>query len=65
MTSLTHKTTIGVFWNLLQQLASRGITVLVTLVLAYYLAPEDFGLVAMMAAMSRQRGTMPLEWASV
>lgn len=49
MTSLTHKTTTGVFWNLLQQFASRGITVLVTLVLAYFLTPDDFGLVAMMA----------------
>lgn len=48
MTSLSHKTTTGVFWNLLQQFASRGITVVVTLVLAYFLTPEDFGLVAMM-----------------
>jgi O-antigen/teichoic acid export membrane protein len=48
MTTLSHKTTTGVFWNLLQQFASRGITVLVTLVLAYFLTPEDFGLVAMM-----------------
>lgn len=49
MTSLSQKTTIGVFWNLLQQFASRGITVLVTLILAYFLSPNDFGLVAMIA----------------
>ncbi|EMR11904.1 capsular polysaccharide repeat unit transporter [Methylophaga lonarensis MPL] len=49
MTSLAQKTLTGVIWNLLQQFASRGITVLVTLMLAYFLAPEDFGLVAMMA----------------
>lgn len=49
MTSLSHKTTIGVFWNSLQKLASRCITVSVTLFLALFLTPEDFGLVAMMA----------------
>lgn len=47
--SLANKTTIGIVWNFIEQLARRGITVAVTLLLAYFLTPEDFGLVAMMA----------------
>lgn len=47
--SLTNKTTIGIFWNFSQQLATKGVSVLVTLVLASLLVPKDFGLVAMMA----------------
>jgi len=47
--SLTNKTTIGVFWNLIEQVSRRGVQVLVTLTLAYFLSVEDFGLVAMIA----------------
>lgn len=47
--SLANKTTAGIVWNFVEQLARRGITVAVTLLLAYFLTPEDFGLVAMMA----------------
>lgn len=47
--SLTHKTTIGVLWNFAEQLGRRGISVVITLLLARFLAPEDFGLIAMMA----------------
>lgn len=47
--SLTAKTTTGVLWNFGQQLATRGVGILVTLLLARFLVPEDFGLVAMMA----------------
>lgn len=47
--SLTSKTTIGLFWNLTQQITTRGIGVVVTLLLARFLVPEDFGLIAMMA----------------
>ncbi len=47
--TLTNRTKIGVLWNFAEQMARRGITVFVTLVLAYFLAPEDFGLLAMMA----------------
>ncbi len=36
-------------WNLAEQLGRRGIQVAVTLLLAYFLSPEDYGLVAMMA----------------
>ena len=47
--SLANKATAGIVWNFVEQLARRGITVAVTLLLAYFLTPEDFGLVAMMA----------------
>jgi len=47
--SLSKKTTISVIWSFSEQLGRRAISVLVTLLLAYFLAPEDFGLLAMMA----------------
>lgn len=47
--SLAAKTTTGILWNFSQQLATRGVGILVTLLLARFLVPEDFGLVAMMA----------------
>lgn len=47
--SLTAKTTTGLIWNFSQQLATRGVSILVTLLLARFLVPEDFGLLAMMA----------------
>ncbi|AFJ01908.1 capsular polysaccharide repeat unit transporter [Methylophaga frappieri] len=49
MASLSNKTLIGVLWNFAEQISVKGISVAVTLVLAYFLSPEDFGLVAMMA----------------
>lgn len=47
--TLSAKTTTGILWNFSQQLATRGVGILVTLLLARFLVPEDFGLVAMMA----------------
>lgn len=47
--TLTHRTSIGILWNFAQQLALKGVGFLVTLFLARYLAPTDFGLLAMMA----------------
>ena len=47
--TLAKKTTAGVAWNFAEQLLRRGIGVGVTLLLAFFLTPEDFGLVAMMA----------------
>ncbi|MBJ7302664.1 oligosaccharide flippase family protein, partial [Marinobacter salarius] len=47
--SLTARTTTGILWNLSEQFAKRGVSILVTLLLAKFLVPEDFGLVAMMA----------------
>lgn len=48
MASLRQKTLTGVAWNITEQLAVRGVTVMITLLLAHLLTPEDFGLVAMM-----------------
>lgn len=47
--TLRKRTIIGVLWNFAEQLSRRGITVLVTLTLAFFLTPEDFGLIGMMA----------------
>lgn len=47
--SLTAKTTTGILWNFGQQLAVRGISIIITLLLARFLVPEDFGLIAMMS----------------
>ncbi len=45
--SLFHKTANGVFWNFFELTGRRGIGIFVTLLLAHFLAPADFGLVAM------------------
>lgn len=47
--TLAKKTTIGILWNFVEQLARRGVGLVVTLLLALFLTPEDYGLVAMMA----------------
>jgi O-antigen/teichoic acid export membrane protein len=48
-TILREKTTTGVIWSFLQQLLRNGIQVITTLILAWFLVPEDFGLMAMIA----------------
>lgn len=47
---MTQKNKIlnGVVWSFFEQLLKRGVSVLVTLLLARFLVPEDFGLLAMM-----------------
>ncbi|WP_342304737.1 lipopolysaccharide biosynthesis protein [Methanolobus sp. ZRKC5] len=47
--SLSNKTTIGVIWNFAEQMSKRGIGVVITLLLARFLTPDDYGLVGMMA----------------
>ncbi|AEI14064.1 polysaccharide biosynthesis protein [Flexistipes sinusarabici DSM 4947] len=47
--TLKTKTILGIIWSFLEQVGKRGITGLVTLVLAAFLTPEDFGLVAMIS----------------
>ncbi len=47
--TLAKKTTIGIIWNFTEQIARNGITALITLMLAWFLVPADYGLVAMMA----------------
>jgi len=39
---LTAKTTTGILWNFSEQLARRGVGILVTLLLARFLVPGDF-----------------------
>jgi O-antigen/teichoic acid export membrane protein len=46
---LKNKTILGVFWTFFEQLLRRGTSVLVTLLLAYFLTPKDYGLIAMIS----------------
>jgi O-antigen/teichoic acid export membrane protein len=46
--SLAKKTTFGVLWNFAEQLCRRGTGVIITLLLARFLTPEHYGLIAMM-----------------
>lgn len=48
--SLAHRTFRGILWNFADQLGRRGINFVVTLILARFLVPEEFGLVAIMSA---------------
>lgn len=47
MKSINHKISLGVFWNLASLLMTRGASTIFTLFLARLLAPEAFGLIAM------------------
>jgi O-antigen/teichoic acid export membrane protein len=47
--TLSKKTTTGILWNFGEQLGRRGVGILFTLLLARFLVPADYGLVAMMA----------------
>jgi len=49
MDGLNRKVAHGVFWNLANMVVSRGASVVFTLFLAKFLAPEAFGLMAMIA----------------
>lgn len=44
--NLSSKTAIGFFWNFAEQLSKRGIGIVVTLLLARFLTPDDYGLMA-------------------
>lgn len=43
---------LGVVWSFAEQVGKRGISILVSLILAHFLTPEDFGLVAIIAVIS-------------
>jgi O-antigen/teichoic acid export membrane protein len=45
--SLSFKTLKGVLWHFLEQLLRRTSSTITTLILAWFLVPEDFGLIAM------------------
>ncbi|MGR9087530.1 MAG: oligosaccharide flippase family protein, partial [Gammaproteobacteria bacterium] len=49
MSTIRRKTIAGTLWNFSEQLLNRGLGVLVTLMLAWFLVPEEYGLVSMMA----------------
>lgn len=46
---LHKKAAKGVFWKLLEQFGNTGISGIVTIILARFLVPEDFGLIAMLS----------------
>lgn len=46
---ISNKTITGIFWNFLEQCLRRGVTVIVTLLLAYFLSPDDYGIIAMLS----------------
>lgn len=48
MKQMNKKIGVGVFWNLISLLMSNGSSTIFTLILARMLAPEAFGLIAMM-----------------
>jgi len=48
-TSIHQKTITGVIWNFMEQLFRRGIQIATTYILAWFLVPADFGLMAIMA----------------
>ncbi|RTZ42338.1 lipopolysaccharide biosynthesis protein [Candidimonas sp. SYP-B2681] len=49
MSSLNRKIGIGIVWNIANMFVSRGASVIFTLFLARFLAPDAFGLMAMIA----------------
>lgn len=49
MENLKERAVVGITWALLQQLSVKGLSLAVTLILAWYLTPEQFGLIAMIA----------------
>ena len=49
MSNLKKRTTVGIIWNFAEQLAKRGLSIIITILLARFLVPDDFGLIAMMA----------------
>ena len=48
-TTLHQKTITGIIWNFMEQLFRRGIQIATTYLLAWFLVPADFGLMAIMA----------------
>jgi len=47
--TLRHKTITGIIWTFLEQTFRVGIQTITTIILAWFLLPEDFGLMAMIA----------------
>jgi len=49
MNDLKKRTAVGIIWNFSEQLTKRGLSIIITILLARFLLPDDFGLIAMMA----------------
>jgi len=46
--SLKHKTIIGILWNTFELLGGRVVQLMITIILARILIPEDFGVIALL-----------------
>lgn len=78
---LQQKTVSGVLWNFLEIAGNQGITLLVTFILARFLLPNDFGLIAMLSiffslasalmeagflqALIRKKDTTPIDYSTM
>ena len=49
MASFAAKTGISIIWHFIEVLLSKGVHIITTLLLAWFLVPEDYALVAMLA----------------
>ena len=48
MSELKSKAIFGFLWNLAEKFATKGVTVITTLLLAWFLTPNDYALIAML-----------------
>jgi len=55
---LQNKTITGVLWNFTEQFSRRGLEIIITLLLARFLAPEAYGHMAMMVVFLALAGTI-------
>jgi O-antigen/teichoic acid export membrane protein len=49
MASFAAKTGISIIWHFIEVLLSKGVHIITTLLLAWFLVPEDYALVAKLA----------------
>lgn len=47
--TIRNKLTNGILWSFAEQFGRRGITVIITVLLAHYITPQDFGLISILA----------------
>ena len=48
-TSLKNKAICGIFWSAVERFLSQGIQFVVTVIMARFLLPSDYGMVGMLA----------------
>ena len=51
MTGIAKKAVSGLLWNLAEKFATKGVTVITTLLLAWFLTPNDYALIAMLTVL--------------